>query len=461
MSLKELKELEDQLQTYVCHSLVSATDNLFEKITLKSGEQVRAKVKEQELSRFVADLISRARLFGWEPQKEHDHIVVDDYSQKFLLLRKHLLGYNLNYDICPIDQHPKLVTDTDDRKKVLLFKYGSENSSKIEKYESLKADRKRLLKELNISWDSDSTYQIYDIFSSFAFIVARERNPVKTKQLIDLITQMEEMKYEMPSLFTECEMQEMFFYQPRSFLYLDSDDVPVLFSEIPEEKRSVIVEAARNINYSFSSDWTDKFDETFSQELQSRLYKGYGEVKKLGEVVKKALNQPMHLLSCPVNKRKGDYVQQNQFNRESFEKAFVIAMKETCDRYSIGKLHPRFEIPSQGEGSLAEVSLMEPDDTQIRHVSTGQRFRGSRGKIYVLCEGDSIDFIFPKGEFYDKLNEAITAYNGALAWMFYKPPTHYSVNVRDLCVRSPAFSNKFQSIILGGITQNLNRVRQG
>lgn len=432
---------EEKLVDDASSVFTSAIDYCFKKITLNSGEQVWTKIREEELLRFVADFVSKAKLFEWITKKGHDNIIIGDELYEFLTLRKHVSGYDLYWGISPVEQTKKLVENQDDRKKVLLSKYGPECIPKIERYKSLKAKRGGLLQEVGIHYVTDSDFLDTSLPE---LILAKIDHPEKFNEIEDLTTEMKNMRNKMSRMFIESGMPEMFFYEPRVFLYLDDKHGnPALFSEIPEEKREIISEEAKTIKDALSSKWVEKFDETFCKELQSKLYRIYGKIKGLEEAVKGVLDKSTYVISCPVNKLKANYVKKNKFDSKSFREDFKIAIEETCKRYKIGNLHPELVRTWETDGFLDEISLRE--------------LKGKREEIHVLYKGGSIDFILPHGGSYDKLYEAMTAYNGALAWMFFGDQKSYTANIRDLCVRSPSFYNMVQEKMLERIRENIKR----
>jgi hypothetical protein len=449
------KQIEEQLNNPVSNDFVSLIDGCFEKVTLKSGEQVRSRVKGEELLKSVANFVNRAKLFGWEPERSgshvYDHIHLDDQPWNYIVLMKNTLDYCFRWNIHSLNQTSKNVEDPDDRRIFLESKYGSECHSKIERYESLKKRRKELLTEVHFPWffssPDDPMYQ-------FLLGMTDEQNPDKAREIRDLTTEMQKIKDEISEAF----IPYLKTYEPQISLEVhDKNGRFVSLSLIPEEKRRDIIEIAKTIRYVLSSDWTGKFDETFYQELQSKLYRVCGEIPKLKETVKTVLDTPMYLIPCPADNQGAKYVEQNQFNSELFMDVFEKAIKETCTRHPIGNLCPKLGITWKTDGFLAGISLMESDDTQREYRSTQQKFRGSRGKIYVLYEGDSIDFILPQGGLYDKLNEAMVAHDGTINCMFYGSPRYLSASIRDLCMRSHGFSNMVQGQISGKIIENLNR----
>jgi len=259
--------------------------------------------------------------------------------------------------------------------------------------------------------------------------------------------------------------QEILSYEPEARFFLKKrSDLSPSFSEIPEEKRRIIIEEAQTIGYAISSVGKEKFDEDFYQRLRSQLYKEVPELKEMPELkgkVKGILEKPIHVISCPVSKQAVKYVnEKNKFDFELFKKGFKKTIKETVKRHpTIGNLYPMLEKKCEKDGFLAKISLI---DIELDGVSRNriheliQRGKGEeKGTIYVLYDGKNIDFILPQGEFSEKLSKAITAYNGALNWMFYKFQEPYSANIRDLCMRSSPFSNMVQEEILGKIRKNL------
>lgn len=446
------RQIEEQLNP-VSSDFVSLIDGCFEKITLKSGEQVRSRVKEEELLKSVANFVNRAKLFEWEPERSgnhvYDHVHLDDQPWNYIVLMKDTSNYRFCWNIHPLNQTSKNAEDPDDRRIFLESKYGPAYHSKIKRYEFLKKRRKELLAEVHIPWFFSSPDEpMYQ----FLLRMTDEENPDKAREIRDLATEMQKIKDEIPEAFSS----NFGFYKPEINLEVhDKNGRFVSLDLIPEEKRRDIIEEAKTIRYVLSSDWTGKFDEAFCQELQSKLYRACGEVKGIRESVKTVLDQPMHLICCPVDKQKEKYVEQNGFNKESFMKAFKIAIEQTCKRHPIGNLCPDSGIIREGDEYLAEIKLMELEKPS-RYTST-RSFSGKKGEIHVLYRRGSIYFILPQGGFYDNLNQAMTACNGALAWMFYGSPAYLPVNVRDLCVGFPCFSKIVQEITSVKIKEKLNR----
>lgn len=453
-----LKQIEEQLNNPVSTDFISLIENCFEKITLTSGEQVRSKVKGEELLKSMANLVNRAKLFGWTPERVgshvYDHIHQDDQPWNYIALIKYASDYCFRWNIDPLNQTTKWAGNPNDMRILLESKYGPEYHSKIEQYESLKKRRKELLNEVPIPWFFSSPD---DAFYQFLLGVIDEKNPDKAREIRDLTTKMQNIKNEIPEAFNN----NLRFYKPEIELYvLDKKGRFMSLTILPEDERRDLLEVAKTIRYALSSGWTDEFDETFCQELQSKLYRVCGEVKELRETVKTLLDQPMHIISCSVSNQKEKYVEQNHFDAATFMTIFEKAIEETCKRYPIGNICPTCpELEkSLEEKGLAEIPLMVLEDpSRQKSYTTKRTFRGKKGEIHVLYGGDSIDFILPCGGFYDTLNKAMAAYDGTVGWMFYGSSMNLSANVRDLCVRSPGFSNVVQEKILGKIKENLKR----